>query len=106
MKIPGYIIDLDEAIKTINENSYQTIAVQMPEGIKKYISFIVDYIENNTNSNVIVIADPCFGACDLPNHALKTLNIQLVLNIGHAPIPTIQKGILPIQFINAQSNIC
>jgi 2-(3-amino-3-carboxypropyl)histidine synthase len=103
MKIPGYSIELEEAIKTINENSYQTIAVQLPEGIKKYISHIVDYIEKNTNSNVVVIADSCYGACDFPACALKTLNIQLVLSIGHTPIPSLQKGALPTQFINALS---
>jgi 2-(3-amino-3-carboxypropyl)histidine synthase len=103
MEIPGYSIELEETIEKIKEENYNTIALQIPEGLKRYVLQIVEHLENKTNSNVIVIADPCFGACDLPNNALKNLKVQYVISIGHTPIPNIQKSSIPTVFINALS---
>ncbi len=103
MEIPGYSIELEETIEKIKEKNYNTIVLQIPEGLKIYVSQIVEHLENKTNSNVIVIADPCFGACDLPNHALKNLNVQYVISIGHTPIHNIQQSSIPTVFINALS---
>jgi len=103
MKIPGYSIELEKTVLKIKENNYKTIALQIPEGLKRYASQIVDFLENKTNSNVIVIGDPCFGACDLPNQALKNLKIQYVICIGHTPIPSIQQSCISTEFINATS---
>ena len=103
MEIPGYSIELEVTIEKIKENNYKRVALQIPEGLKRHILQIVEYLENKTNSNVIVIADPCFGACDLPNHALNNLKVQYVISIGHTPIPNLQKSSIPTIFINALS---
>lgn len=103
MQIPGYFIELKETIEKIKEKNYTTIALQIPEGLKKYVSQIVEYLEKKIDSNVIVIADPCFGACDLPNNALNNLKVQYVISIGHTPIPNIKKSSIPTVFVNALS---
>ena len=102
MKIPGYSIDIEKLLKTIKKD-YKTIALQIPEGLKRYASQIVEYLENKTGSNVIVIADPCYGACDLPNYALKNLQVKCVIQVGHTPIPDIKKSSIPTIFVNAFS---
>lgn len=103
MDIPGYSVELEETIEKIKEKKYKIIALQIPEGLKRYASRIVEYLENESISNVIVIADPCFGACDHPNYALKNLKVQCVISIGHKPIQNIQKSPIPIVYINALS---
>jgi len=103
MEIPGYSIELEEAVEKIREKDYKTIALQIPEGLKQYVSQIVKYLENKTGSTVIVVADPCYGACDPPNDALKNLKVQCVIQIGHTPIPDIKKSSIPTVFINAFS---
>jgi 2-(3-amino-3-carboxypropyl)histidine synthase len=103
MEIPGYSIELEKAAEKIKEKGYKTIALQIPEGLKQYFSQIVEYLENETGSTFIVVADPCFGACDLPNYSLKNLNVEFVVQIGHTPIPSIKKSLIPTVFINAFS---
>jgi len=103
MEISGYSIDLEKASKEIKKNEYKTIALQIPEGLKRSVWKIVDFLEKETKATIIVIADPCFGACDLANYELKNFNVDFVIQIGHTPIPSIEKFLIPTFFINAVS---
>jgi len=81
LKIPGYNIDLGKAVKTIKENDYKRVVLQVPEGLKSHYSKFVDFLEENTNANVIISADPCFGACDIVNSEFKDLNVDFIVQI-------------------------
>jgi 2-(3-amino-3-carboxypropyl)histidine synthase len=103
MQISDYLIDIEKAVKTINNNKYKTVALQIPEGLKNYASQIVEYLEQQTLATIIVIADPCFGACDLVDNGLKNFNVEFVVHIGHTPIIKIEENSIPTVFINALS---
>ncbi len=103
MQISDYSIDIKKAVKAIKNNKFKTVALQIPEGLKNYTSQIVENLEQQTNATIIVIADPCFGACDLADNGLKNFNVEFVIHIGHTPIPEIEKYFLPTVFINALS---
>lgn len=82
--LKNYDFELDFIISEINKNKYKTIGIQLPEGVKMYAIFISDYIKKQTNSNVIISADICFGACDLD---LTIINyIDALFHFGHSPI--------------------
>jgi 2-(3-amino-3-carboxypropyl)histidine synthase len=103
MEISGYSIDLEKTVKTITDEGYKIVALQLPEGLKSYASKFVEFLENKTDVTVIIIADSCFGACDIPNYQLKNLDVDFVIQIGHTPIPDIVDIPIPNLFINAQS---
>ena len=103
MKISGYIIDLEKTIEIIRKKKYKTIALQLPEGLKSRALKIVDTLEKETNCVIIVLADPCFGACDIANYELKNIGIEFVIQIGHTSIPNSGKNLIPTAFINALS---
>lgn len=103
MKIPGYTIDLETAVKSITKNNYNKVALQIPEGLKLHVSKFIEFLEDETGATIIVSADPCFGACDVANCGLKTLGVEFVIQIGHTPIPEIKDLLLPTIFINALS---
>lgn len=102
MELSGYSIDVEKAAQTIIKNKYKTIAVQIPEGLKRVISEIVDYFEKETQAKIIVIADPCFGACDIVNYELRNFDVEFVVHIGHESIPDAENFLIPTIFINAQ----
>jgi len=104
MKISGYDIELDTAINTVKKNGYKTVAIQVPEGLKMDALNIVDYIEKETGANVVISADPCFGACDVVDDELKNLGVECIIHIGHTPIPNIESFSIPVVFVNALSN--
>ena len=101
MNIKGYHIDLEKAIKTINKNDYKNILLQVPEGLKNIFKDFVDFIEEETKSNIIISADPCFGACDIPFADCENTDIDLIIQIGHLPIPHKKDSNIPIIFLNA-----
>jgi len=105
VKIPPFNIDFGQAIKTINEKKYKRILLQIPEGLKNHYTKFVELLEKETNSSVIISADPCFGACDIVNSDLKNLKIDFAIQIGHTPFPIIKDYLIPTIFINAKTDL-
>lgn len=103
MEIPGHSIDIEKAAKTIKKDGYKTVALQIPEGLKRSVWKIVEFLEKETKAKIIVIADPCFGACDLVNYELKNFDVDFVIHIGHTSISDIENFWIPTLFINAVS---
>lgn len=99
----GYDLRLDEVCKTIKEKEYKTILLQFPEGLKKLAIEAKDLVEERTNTDVIIYADPCYGACDLPP-PLDDLGIDLLVQFGHAKMPNLQFPVSTM-FIEAHSNL-
>ncbi len=105
MEISGYIVDVESAVQIIQEKHYKTIAVQVPEGLKRNIFPLVDFIRKETEATVLVSADPCFGACDVVNYELKNLDVDFVIQIGHTAIADVENFWIPTLFVNAQSTL-
>ncbi|MDH7516847.1 MAG: diphthamide biosynthesis enzyme Dph2 [Candidatus Thermoplasmatota archaeon] len=103
MKISGYNIDFETAVKTVKKNGYKTLAIQLPEGLKMDALKMVDYLEKETDANMVVSASSCFGACDVADDELKNLGVECIIHIGHTPIPNMDNFSIPIIFINALS---
>jgi len=105
LKISGYNINFEKAINLINKKDYKKVLIQVPEGLKTNYFKVVDFIETRTKANIIISADPCFGACDIPNFDLKKLGIDLILHIGHTSIQSSINPQIKTYFINALSDI-
>jgi 2-(3-amino-3-carboxypropyl)histidine synthase len=105
MEISGYIVEVESAIQVINQKHYKTIAVQVPEGLKRSVIPLVDFIKKETGATVLVSADPCYGACDVVNYELKNMDVDCVVHIGHTAIADVENFWIPTIFINAQSTL-
>jgi 2-(3-amino-3-carboxypropyl)histidine synthase len=105
MEIAGYHIDIESSIKMIIQNHYKVIAVQIPEGLKRHIFPLADFIKKETTATVLVSANPCYGACDVVNYELKNLDVDCVIHIGHTPIADVENFWIPTIFVNAQSTL-
>jgi 2-(3-amino-3-carboxypropyl)histidine synthase len=105
MELAGYTIDVEYAVRLVNEKHYRTLALQVPEGLKRSVFPLVDYIKKETNATVLVSADPCFGACDVVNYELKNLDVDCVIHIGHTAIADVENFWIPTIFLNAQSTL-
>ena len=76
-------IALDTAISEIRTKHVSVIGLQMPEGLKVQARAIATEIEEATGCQVIIMGDPCYGACDLRSFD----GMEMLVHIGHAPIP-------------------
>jgi 2-(3-amino-3-carboxypropyl)histidine synthase len=103
LNISGYEIDFKNVVNNILKNDYKKVLLQIPDGLKSHFFKFADFIEEKTNAEVIISADPCFGACDIPSYDLKKLGIELIIHIGHTDIPEFKNSQIQTIFINAVS---
>jgi 2-(3-amino-3-carboxypropyl)histidine synthase len=105
MEISGYLIDIENAAITMKQQGYKTIAVQIPEGLKRSIFPLVEFLKKETGATILVSADPCFGACDVVNYELKNMDVDCVVHLGHTAISDVENFWIPTIFVNAQSTL-
>jgi 2-(3-amino-3-carboxypropyl)histidine synthase len=95
-------VDLTSAIAEIKRLKARIVALQVPEGLKKRAYQFAEDIENKAGAEVVVVAEPCFGACDVPSSLFDI--VDAVVNVGHSPIPSL-KFTKPVIFVPARSRI-
>ena len=105
MKIPGYSIELEKAVRKINSEEYKRVILQIPEGFKLHVLDFIDYFKKNTSADIIISGDPCYGACDIGLLEYKDLGADFIIQIGHVPIPSIKDYHIPMMFINAKAEM-
>jgi len=76
----AYDLELDRVAETIQKEKAQTVCIQLPEGLKPKALEIVDELKSKTGAHVLIWAESCFGACDIPH-----LDVDLFIQWGHAP---------------------
>jgi len=94
-----YKFDEENLIKEIKERKAKRILLQLPEGLKKEAARLVKFIQENTNAEVIVSGEPCWGACDIALNEARDLKVDLIILYGHAPFMKIN---FPILYIEAR----
>lgn len=95
-------MDLEKVIRKINSRNAKNVGLQFPEGLKMQAVAIAKKIEEETDANVIISGDPCFGACDVSDSKMKGF-VDLIIHYGHTPLPL--KYEIPTIFIEAFANI-
>lgn len=102
MSVIEYDFKID-AIKTrIEELDAKTVILQFPEGLKTDAIGVSNSIQEVLpDINIIIDADPCFGACDLADNKINH-HADLVVHFAHTPLPI--KTECPVLFIEASSS--
>jgi 2-(3-amino-3-carboxypropyl)histidine synthase len=98
-----YDLRVNEVCNIIKENGHKTVLIQFPEGLKGLACDVKDKIEEQTKADVIISADPCYGACDQPLQP-EQLGIDLIVQFGHAEIPNLKSPVATV-FIEAHSRL-
>jgi 2-(3-amino-3-carboxypropyl)histidine synthase len=105
MNINGYTIALEPTIQTIKKNGYKHVALQLPEGLKPSALTISKMIEKQTAAETYIFVDPCFGACDIPTNHSSSLDLDLIIHIGHEPLSSIPPHSTPITYLPANATV-
>lgn len=99
-------IDYDYKIDTIKDKiqelNAKNVILQFPEGLKTDAIMVAEEINSVVNDvNIIIDADPCFGACDLADNKVNG-HIDLVVHFAHTALPI--KTECPVLYIEAHSS--
>ena len=97
-----YDMEVDKVIKTIKKRNAKNVGLQFPEGLKTQAVAIARILEKETDANIIISGDPCFGACDVGDNKMKDI-VDLIIHYAHTPLPI--KYDIPILFIESYSKV-
>ncbi|MEM4699361.1 MAG: diphthamide biosynthesis enzyme Dph2 [Candidatus Nezhaarchaeales archaeon] len=102
------MFNFDEAkvIDEIKKRRARLVALQLPEGLKPYAPYLAELIQRETGCTPILLADPCYGACDVAWDEAARLGVDLLIHFGHSRI-TSREGVVDTIYIDcyAKSSI-
>ena len=75
-----YNLELDKVAEKIKQENAKTVLIQLPDGLKPRAKEIKQELEKKTNASIMIWADSCFGACDLPSN----IKADLLVHFGHS----------------------
>ncbi len=78
-----YDLELERAADEIKKANAKNVVLQLPDGLKSRATEIASYLNKNTNANILIWLNSCYGACDIPLE-LNSLNIDLLIQFGHS----------------------
>ncbi|MCI4364468.1 MAG: diphthamide biosynthesis enzyme Dph2 [Thermoplasmata archaeon] len=77
-----------ELFEALREAHPRRIILQVPAGLVRNATELVDRIRSETGATVVLGARPCFGACDFPSKD-EAPRADVAVVLGHAPIPNV-----------------
>lgn len=95
-------MDVERAVKTIKKRNAKNVGLQFPEGLKTQGVAIARILEKETEANIIISGDPCFGACDVSDNKMMDI-VDLIIHYAHTPLPI--KYNVPVLFIESYSKV-
>ena len=79
-----YDIEEEKILHEIKRLGLKRVLLQFPEGLKPLGFELAQLIEKQTDAEVFLAGDPCYGACDLSLSATRLVGAELLIHIGHA----------------------
>lgn len=97
-----FTFDFEEArvIKELKEKNAKKALLQLPEGLKQEAIRLANLFEKETNAEIIVSGETCWGGCDLALEEAQNLKVDLLIHYGHAPF--MKKVDFPVLYIEMQ----
>jgi 2-(3-amino-3-carboxypropyl)histidine synthase len=77
-------LEKDRVVEYLRKGNYNRVLLQFPEGLKPQGFKLAREIEEATSTEIILSADPCYGACDLAVEAERTLKADAIVHYGHS----------------------
>jgi len=88
------VIPYTEILNEIQKRGCKKVAIQLPEGLKRFAPEISVTLRKNGIESIIS-GDPCWGACDLSLDAAE--GTDCLIHIGHTPV-TPQENVIYIPY--------
>lgn len=78
-----YDLEVGRIVSEVRKASARRVGLQFPEGLKDRALEVAAEIESKTKADVIIMADPTYGGCDLKADSAKRLGVDLLVHFGH-----------------------
>ena len=96
-------VKLGNYLEELKKIKPKRILLQLPEGLKIRAPEIASEIEKEIKAEVIISAEPCYGACDLRLDEARILNCDLILHLAHSDFGVSSQ--IPVLYIPVEAEI-
>jgi 2-(3-amino-3-carboxypropyl)histidine synthase len=97
-----YEFELEMVKRFIKQHKAKRAAIQLPAGMRPYLSEI-ELTLSKYGVEVVVLADGCYGACDIADARAKQLGCDVLLHYGHADMGI--RTCLPTLYVEARMTV-
>lgn len=90
-----YDLEKKRLVREVVDRRARRVLIQLPDGLKQEGFRLARFLENKAGVEVVVSADPCYGACDVAFSDAEQMRADLIVHYGHTPsvfpakIPTV-----------------
>ena len=102
MKTSTFDFEEERLAKEIRKRKAKRVLIQLPEGLKPHALQIAATVES-AGAQVLISADPCYGACDLAVYDAQVLQADLILHYGHTEM--IKQPAPPVVYFETRAKI-
>ncbi len=100
-----YDFDLSNAAEFAKKHKPKLAGIQLPEGLRKAQNEVAERVMRVMGCEAVVSADPSFGACDIADEEFARLGADVMLHFGHAKMPCLLDGAIPVIYVESRSNL-
>lgn len=86
----------------IRKHEAKKVLLQLPEGLKSYAPKIATIIED-AGARCFILADPCYGACDLASSEAQAVAADLIVHYGHSQM--IRRSDVRVVYFEAKAKL-
>lgn len=93
---------LGRTCEELAAQSLRRVGLQLPEGLRGQTAAIMEFMMDRLGprAEVLLWAEPTYGACDLADRPLRELGARALVHLGHTPMPChAGQYALPVHFV-------
>ncbi|KAI4983032.1 hypothetical protein ZWY2020_023524 [Hordeum vulgare] len=99
----AYNFELHKTAHRIRSSGARRAALQLPEGLLLFslpISHLLGpFLAEDPSNDVLILADPTYGACCLGDRPAKALAADLLVHYGHSCLVPVTSSLLPVLYV-------
>ncbi len=95
-----YDFEPDVAKRFLKKHGARRVALQLPAGLRPHLMEIEEAL---VDVKTVVLADSCYGACDIADSRAKQLGCDVLVHYGHADLGL--RTCLPTLYVEARMDV-
>ncbi|XP_057314676.1 2-(3-amino-3-carboxypropyl)histidine synthase subunit 2-like [Hydractinia symbiolongicarpus] len=99
----AHYFEIDRCVEFINNNNFASTALQFPDELMCYASYVSNAIEDRIHQKVFVLADTSYGSCCVDEVSAAHMNADSLIHFGHSCLSRSES--LPVLYVFGKSDI-
>ncbi|XP_006649166.3 2-(3-amino-3-carboxypropyl)histidine synthase subunit 1 [Oryza brachyantha] len=105
----AYNFELPKTAHRIRSSGARRAALQLPEGLLLFSlplsHLLAPFLEPDPSNDLLILADPTYGACCLADRPAKALAADVLVHYGHSCLVPVTSSLLPVLYVFVEIHV-